>query len=231
MTTASLATATSFFIAPGTEEQRLTDALASAAHVVIADWEDMVPPERKTEARDLVRQLFAAPSGPLKVVRINAPDAPEFEVDIKALADVNIDGILVPKGVPDLIERLGPEGPPLLVLVETGAGVRLAYETASMPRVAGLVIAPGDLSKDLRIALRPDGQSLLYTRSKLVVDCAAAGIRSPIDIPSASEGDALRAEVAYAQSLGLGGKLCLKPGQAELINESFAAAPTPAAAH
>jgi citrate lyase beta subunit len=231
VTAMSLATATSFFIAPGTEEARLAEALVSPAHAVIADWEDMVAPDRKAEARSLVGRLFSVPAGPLKLVRINAPDTSEYELDAKALSDMDVDGIMVPKGTPDLIELLGPEGAPVLALVETGAGVRLAYETAAMPRVAGLVIAPGDLCRDLRMQLRPDGQSLLYTRSKLVVDCAAAGTRAPIDIPSSSEGDALSDEVAYALSLGLGGKLCLKPGQAEVINETFATGAPSAPAH
>jgi citrate lyase subunit beta/citryl-CoA lyase len=73
--------------------------------------------------------------------------------------------------------------------------------------------------------LRPDGQSLLYTRSKLVVDSAAAGIRAPVDIPSQRQGDALRDEVRLARSLGLWGKLCLQAGQAEVINQAFASVP------
>jgi citrate lyase subunit beta/citryl-CoA lyase len=121
-----------------------------------------------------------------------------------------------------MIGLAGAGLPPIIGLVESGEGVRLAYETASDARVVALAIAPGDLSKDLRMELRPDGQSLLYTRSKLVVDCAAAGIRAPIDIPSAADGEALLADVALSRSLGLWGRLCLRPGQAEIINAGFA---------
>jgi citrate lyase subunit beta/citryl-CoA lyase len=220
--------ARSFFIAAGVEEERLHDALASSAHAVIADFEDLVAPERKAEARSIAKNLFVGSSNSLKLVRVNAPDTDEFQLDLAALSGLTLDGVVVPKGTPDLVARLGAEGLPLLALVESGEGVRLAYETACNPRVAGLVIAPGDLSKDLKMQLRPDGQSLLYTRSKLVVDSAAAGIRGPIDIPSASEGDALADEVAYARSLGLWGKLCMKPGQAEVINDTFAALAAPA---
>ncbi|MCU1358733.1 MAG: CoA ester lyase [Ilumatobacteraceae bacterium] len=215
----ALADARSFFITAGTNEEVLRQALASAAHAVVADFEDMVPPDQKAAAREVARRVFAEPTNCLKLVRINAPDSDEHAADMTAMADMGLDGIVVPKATPAIVGLMGDSGPAIVGLVETGEGVRLAYETACMPRVVLLAIAPGDLSKDLRMQLRPDGQSLLYTRSKLVVDSAAAGIRAPIDIPSANLDDALRADVQYSRSLGLWGRLCLRPGQAEVINE------------
>jgi citrate lyase beta subunit len=220
----ALAGARSFFITAGTNDEVLRQALASPAHAVIADFEDMVPPEQKASARQVAGRLFAEPSDCLKLVRLNAPDSDEHDADVAAIAHMALDAVVVPKASPAMIARMGDDGPAIIALIETGEGVRLAFETACHPRVVALAIAPGDLSKDLRMELRPDGQSLLYTRSKLVVDSAAAGIRSPIDIPSANSDDALRADVQYSRSLGLWGRLCLRPGQAEVINEVYAAA-------
>ena len=219
--TTSLANARSFFIAAGTDIDALRAAVRSPAHAVIVDFEDLVPAERKDEARRNARALFADPAECLKMVRMNAPDTEHAAADLRAVADMAIDAIVVPKASPSMIDLLGVDGPPIVGLVETGDGVRLAYETARRERVVMLAIAPGDMSKDLRMDLRPDGQSLLYTRSKLVVDSAAAGIRSPIDIPSAAMDEALRADVMYSRSLGLWGRLCLRPGQAEVINLAF----------
>jgi citrate lyase subunit beta/citryl-CoA lyase len=219
--TTPLADARSFFINAGTNEDGLRAALASAAHAVIADLEDLVPAGQKDAARATARRLFAEPQTALKMVRINAPDTDDFEADMAAIADMALDAIVVPKATPAIIALLGPSGPPIIGLVESGEGVHFAYETACHPRVVMLAIAPGDLSKDLQMALRADGQSLLYTRSKLVVDSAAAGIRPPIDVPSGNMDDALRADVEYSRSLGLWGRLCLRPGQAEVINDSY----------
>jgi citrate lyase subunit beta/citryl-CoA lyase len=221
MSSPTLNDARSFFIGPGTDRAGLQAAMNSAADAVVADLEDLVPPEQKPQARAVVEQLFARPARGLKLVRVNATDTEEYLADEEILARLRIDGIVVPKGTPQMIDALSSDGVPILALIESAQGVRLAYETAMRSRVVGLVIAPGDLSKDLRMNLRTDGQSLLYVRSKLVVDSAAAGVRPPVDIPSRSEGDALTDEVAYARSLGLWGKLCMKPGQAEVINAAF----------
>jgi citrate lyase subunit beta/citryl-CoA lyase len=216
-----LSAARSFLIRPGTDAATLTSGLQSAAHAVIADLEDLVPADQKSTARDTVRELFAAPSRASKLVRINAPDTEEFAADRTLLDEIELDGVIVPKASPAMLGMLGGLTLPVLALIETAEGVREAFETARLPTVVALIIAPGDLSKALQIEIRPDGQSLLYTRSKLVVDSAAAGIRPPIDIPARSEGDELRAEVAYARSLGLWGKLCLQVAQAATINEAF----------
>ncbi|MDP1795072.1 MAG: aldolase/citrate lyase family protein [Acidimicrobiales bacterium] len=217
----SLATARSFFIAPGADLDGLRAALESPAHAVIVDLEDLVPVDQKAAARANARALLAEPRATLKIVRVNAPDTEHWAADLAAIADLPIDAILLPKASPSMVQMLGTDGPPIIGLVESGDGVRLAYEIAMLPRVVALAIAPGDLGKDLKLEIRPDGQSLLYARSKLVVDSSAAGIRSPIDIPSAAVGDALRADVALSRSLGLWGRLCLKPGQAAVINEAF----------
>jgi citrate lyase subunit beta/citryl-CoA lyase len=70
----------------------------------------------------------------------------------------------------------------------------------------------------------PDGRELLYARSALVVDAAAAGLAGPIDGPCTAIGDeaALRAETAAAKALGFSGKICIHPSQLDTVHDVFA---------
>ena len=101
--------------------------------------------------------------------------------------------------------------------------MRLAYETASSERVVALVLGAADLGAQLWLEPRDDNQELLYARSKLVVDSAAAGIRAPFDVVHLNvEDDAgMEAEALLARSLGLRGKACIHPRQVPVANRVF----------
>jgi citrate lyase subunit beta/citryl-CoA lyase len=119
---------------------------------------------------------------------------------------------------------LGAEGPPVLALVESAAGLRSSFEIASRPRVAALVLGAADLGAELGLEPRTDGLELLHARSTLVVDSAAAGIRPPIDVVflDTRDADGLERETRLARSLGFGGKACIHPDQVPIVNEVFA---------
>ena len=103
----------------------------------------------------------------------------------------------------------------MIAIVETAQGLRLAYETASSPRVAALLLGAADLGAELGWEPRPDGLELLYARSKVVADSAAAGIRGPFDIVHLDTRDdaGLEAAARFARSLGFRGKACIHPAQ------------------
>lgn len=186
-------------------------------------------PAEKERARDLVvRVLAETESACARLVRVNGVGTPFWQDDLRALAGVALDAIVLPKASPDAVRALGPEGPPVLAIVETAAGLRLAYETALEPRVFALALGAADLGAEIGLEPRRDGLELLYARSKLVVDSAAAGVRAPFDVVHLDVRDAqgLEEECLLARSLGLRGKLCIHPAQAEVVNRLFA--PTPA---
>src|SRR5207244_1939685 len=103
-------------------------------------------------------------------------------------------------------------------------GVRHAYEIASAPRVQALIFGAVDLGTGLGLEPRPDGQEILYARSKVVVDSAAAGIRPPIDVVHLDihDDEGLEAECRLARSLGFRGKACIHPRQVPIVNSVFA---------
>jgi citrate lyase subunit beta/citryl-CoA lyase len=200
--------------------------------VVIADLEDAVSRSEKAAARELVARLFGEiESRCAKTVRVNGADTDLFEDDLTAVAGLDLDGIVLPKATPEAVTAvrdaargLTPEEVPILAIIESARGLRLAYETADSAQVAALVLGAADLGAELGLEPRADGQEILYARSKLVVDSAAAGIRPPIDVVHLDTRDeaGLEAEALLARSLGFGGKMCIHPTQLPAVNRAFA---------
>src|SRR6266550_7850998 len=215
----------SLLFAPGSDERKLVKALASAADAVVADLEDAVVPSEKAGARGLVREVFAAAvaDGPLRLVRVNAIGSEFHEDDMAAVAVIAPDAIVLPKATRDAVDALGTDGPPVVAIAETAQGVRLAYEIASRPRVVALQIGAVDLGAEVGFEPRPDGLEILYVRSKVVLDSAAAGLRPPFDVVhlDIEAGAALEEECRVARSLGLRGKACIHPSQVPVVNRAF----------
>jgi citrate lyase beta subunit len=201
------------------------NALESDADAAVADLEDAVTPAEKEAARDLVLRVLAeTPGRGARLVRVNAPGTAWFEADLAAARELALDAIVVPKATPEAVAELGATGPPLLALVETAEGLLLAYETARSPRVGALALGAADLGAELGLEPRADGLEILFARSKLVVDSAAAGLRPPFDVVHLDVRDdpGLEAEARLARSLGFRGKLCIHPAQVPVVNRVFA---------
>jgi citrate lyase beta subunit len=191
----------------------------------VADLEDAVSFEEKGSARKLTARLLEEiGSRCAKIVRVNGADTDLFDDDLAAVAELDLDGIVLPKATPEAVGTLGPDGPPVIAIVETAQGLRLAYETAIQPRVFALVLGAVDLGAELALEPRADGQEILFARSTVVVDSAAADIRPPFDVVHLATRDeaGLEAEALLARSLGFGGKACIHPAQLEVVNRVFA---------
>jgi citrate lyase subunit beta/citryl-CoA lyase len=169
-----------------------------------------------------VRAVLAG-SGPLRLVRVNAVGTEFHEDDLAAVAAIEPDAIVLPKATPDAVDALGADGPPVVAIAETAQGVRLAYEIASRPRVVALQLGAVDLGAEVGLEPRPDGLEILYARSKLVLDSAAAGVRPPFDVVhlDIEAGAALEEECRLARSLGFRGKACIHPSQVPVVNRAF----------
>src|SRR3954451_23343624 len=222
---ASLAGARSYLFVPATDEHRVDKALSSAAHAVIVDVEDAVAEDRKEDARALVvRRLRQPRPRGAQLVRINALDTAHARADLQAIEGLALDGLVVPKAEPQPLQALAPSGPPVIALVETAIGLRRAFETASRPRVAALMLGIVDLAAQLGATPGPDQREMLHARSALVVDAIAAGLGGPIDGPCTAIGDeaALLAETEHAKALGFTGKACIHPAQLATVHAVFA---------
>lgn len=214
----------SLLFAPGSDERKLEKALASDADAVVADLEDAVSFDEKPAARErVVRLLAEKKTACARMVRLNGVGTEFFEDDVAAVADLGLDAVVLPKATPEAVAALGKGGPPIVAIVETALGLRLAYETAASPRVAALVLGGVDLGAELRLEPRADGQEILFARSKVVLDSAAARVRAPFDVVHLDVRDdgGLEASARFARSLGFGGKACVHPAQVPIVNRVF----------
>ena len=214
----------SLLFAPGIDGRKLAKALSSPADAVVCDLEDAVAPGDKDAARDVTaRALAEAPAGPARLVRINSAGTPWFEDDLAFAAGLSLDGLVLPKSSPESVELLGSAGPPVIAIVETAKGLRQAFEIASEPRVAALILGAVDLGAEIGLEPRPDGQEILYARSQIAIDSAAAGIRGPFDVVHLDlyDEEGLETQCRLARALGFRGKACIHPGQIETINRIF----------
>jgi citrate lyase beta subunit len=220
-----LETARSFLFAPGNEEGKLRKALAAGADAVVADLEDGVAPERRAEARAVVgRVLREVDAESAVLVRVNPPGSEWFEEDLALAQELSLAAVVLPKATPESAAALGPDGPPVVAIVESASGLRDCAETAAAPRVAALALGSHDLGAELRTTQREDQLELLLPRFQLVVASAAAGLRAPIDTVFLDTRDEARLEheCRLARSLGLRGKLCIHPAQLGAVHRVFA---------
>lgn len=219
-----LTAARSFLFVPGSDERKLGKALDAGADVVIADLEDAVLPDEKDRARALATAVLAgAATESLRLVRVNALGTQWHDDDLAALRAAEVDGIVLPKASPDAAASAAAGGLPVVAIVETADGLRRAHAVASVPGVEALVLGAVDLGLELGLEPRGDGQELLFARSMLVVDSAAAGIRPPVDQVWVDVRDlaGLERDCALARSLGFRGKACIHPAQVEVVNNAF----------
>jgi citrate lyase beta subunit len=217
-TATDLAHLCSLLFAPGSDERKLRSALALSADGAVADLEDAVAPAQKEAAREIVARVRPP------IVRVNGAETQWFAADLALVEQLAVEAIVLPKAMPEAVAALGDTGPPVIAIVETAAGVRNAYEIAAMPRVAALLLGAVDLGAEVGLEPRPDGLEILYARSKVVLDSAAAGIRPPFDIVhlDVTDDEGLEEECRLARSLGFRGKACIHPAQVPIVNRVFA---------
>ena len=207
---------------------------------VILDLEDSVAPDKKEEARYLVRNALRQVDfyGAERMVRIN--QLPMGLRDLEFVVPHHPNLILLPKcesaeqvkqvdaRIQELARQHGVEQPIYLMpIIESALGVVKAYEIASASKsVVSLAIGLEDYTADLGTQRTNDGRETFYARSTLVNAARAAGIQ-PIDsvFSDVSDMEALRSVVLESKSLGFDGMGCIHPRQIKVIHEAFA--PTP----
>ena len=159
-------------------------------------------------------------------MRVNGVDTAPFERDLALVRELGLEAVMLPKATPEAVAALGADGPPVIAIVETALGLRLAYETAAAPRVAVLMLGAADLGAELGLEPRADELEILYARSKLVADSAAAGVRPPIDVVhlDVRDREGLERSARLARSLGYRSKACIHPDQVPVVNGVFSPA-------
>ncbi|MBL7161930.1 MAG: citrate lyase acyl carrier protein [Anaerolineales bacterium] len=222
---------------PGNSPKLMLNAGIHQPDGVILDLEDSVAPDKKDEARLLVRNALRQVDfyGTERMVRIN--QLPRGLDDLEFVVPHNVNLILLPKcesaaqvqQVDDRIAEIAAqhtiEQPIYLMpIIESALGVVNAYEIASASEnVVALAIGLEDYTADLGAPRTNEGRETFYARSALVNAARAAGIQPTDSVFSdVSDMEALRAVVLESKSLGFDGMGCIHPRQIKVVHEAFA---------
>ena len=221
---------------PGNNPALMINAGIHKPDGIILDLEDSVAPEKKDEARFLVRNALRAIDfyGAERMVRINP--LPLGVEDLKAILPQNPHMLLIPKaetsGQIAEIDRLVTEYEQnekslkkvlFMPIVESALGVENAYSIATTSdRIVAVAIGLEDLTADLGVRRTREGQESLWARSRLVNACAAAGIQAIDSVFSdVADSEGLREAVARSKAMGFSGMGCIHPRQIKIIHKGF----------
>ena len=225
---------------PGNSPKLMLNAGIHQPDGIILDLEDSVAPDKKDEARLLVRNVLCQVDfyGAERMVRIN--QLARGLDDLEFVVPHNVNLILLPKcesaaqvqqvdaRIAEIKERQNIAHPIFLTpIIESALGVVNAYEIASASEnVAALAIGLEDYTADLGAPRTNEGRESFYARSTLVNAARAAGIQ-PIDsvFSDVSDMEALRNVVLESKSLGFDGMGCIHPRQIKAIHDAFAPSP------
>ncbi len=221
---------------PGNSPSMMLNAGIHQPDGIILDLEDSVAPEKKAEARILVRNALCQVDfyGAERMVRIN--QLPAGLEDLDEVVPQHLHLVLLPKcehgsQVVEVVERIQSilkahnqeREIYLMPIIESALGVENAFEiaTASLSVVA-MAIGLEDYTADLGVKRTQRGKESLYARTRLVNACKAAGIQ-PIDsvYSDVANMEGLKKNVATSRSLGFEGMGCIHPRQVPVIKEAF----------
>ncbi len=224
---------------PGNNPGMFLNAGLHSPDGVILDLEDSVAPDRKDEARILVRNALRTVDfyGAERMIRIN--QGPRGLGDLDMLIPHNVHLVLIPKcedaetvrsvdnRIREIKQREGQSGTVYLMpIIESALGVENVREIATASdSVVALAIGLEDYTADLGVQRTKEGRESLYARNRLVVACKAAGIQ-PIDSVFSDVGDmeGLLENVLSSKAMGFEGMGCIHPRQIAVIRDGFSPA-------
>jgi citrate lyase subunit beta/citryl-CoA lyase len=231
---------------PGDSERKLAKGEGTGAEALILDLEDAVAPERRPQARGLVREYLTARRGarqPALWVRVNPLDSPDALADLAAVMPGAPDGIVVPKSSSgaDVVrldhylsalearEGIAVGSTRILpVATETARALfSLASYVGASPRLHGLTWGAEDLPAALGATTNrgPDGElAFVYQLARAL--CLAAAVAAdvqPVDTvyPDFRDLAGLEKSSARARMDGFTGKIAIHPDQVSIIQRAF----------
>lgn len=222
---------------PGNSPSLMLNAGIHKPNGLILDLEDAVAPDKKHDARFLVRNALRSLNfyGTERMVRINQGERGLEDLDFVIPHGVNL--ILVPKvetpeqmiAVDEKIKRIqakhGLKNPVwLMPIIESAKGVMHAYSIATASHsVSSLAIGLEDYTADLGVRRTAEATESFFARTTLVNAAVAAGIQAIDSVFSdVSDMEGLKKNVQTSKSLGFNGMGCIHPRQVRVIHENFA---------
>ena len=220
---------------PGSNPRALEKARGLAADALIMDLEDAVAPDAKGTARQQIAVALSEGGYGQRelIVRTNGLDSPWGEDDLKAVACMGADAVLLPKvesrdmvlaAIAILDSAGGPMDLPIWCMMETPLAMLHAEEIAfAHERVGCLVMGTSDLAKDLYAAHTPARTPFMTSLGLCILAARAAGIGILDGVYlDLADDDGLRASCVQGLELGMDGKTLIHPKTIATANEVFA---------
>lgn len=222
----------SFLYVPGDRPDRVAKAMASSADAVIVDLEDAVKPDRKDDARAVVRACAARTTGEVWVRVGSGDDLPRdlAAVAVPAAAGL-VHGVVVAKcettAVLDQVVAALGEHVAVAALVESARAVRRLDDLVAHPAVVQCHLGEVDLLAELG-AHGDGGEELLrHVRAELVVASVAAGRLAPIGGVhlAIDDLDALERTSRRLAETGFAGRAVIHPSHCDPVHAAFGPGP------
>lgn len=218
---------------PGSNARAMEKASALQADSLIFDLEDAVSPDKKSEAREMVAAAVTTNSyGNREVlVRINSTDTDWAEDDIRKVAPLPIDGLVIPKvqnaevlqATIRSINTIAEKPLPVWIMTETPRGV-LEADTiyGCSDQIEGIILGTSDLAKELRIPHTPERTGFQHLLSHCVIAARAYGLDIIDGVHlNFRDLDEFRNHCQQGRDLGFDGKSLIHPSQIDICNSVF----------
>lgn len=221
---------------PGNSPALMINAFLHRPDGLILDLEDSVAPDKKAEARVLVRNaLRALDFGKAeRMVRINQLPAGLEDLDWVIPHGVNLvllpkcesadQVVTVKKRIDEINLQVGLECPVwIMPIIESAKGVVNAFSIAcASESVVALAIGLEDYTADLGVRRTGEGGESLYARSAVVNAAKAAGIQAIDSVFSdVDDMDGLHNTVLRSRAMGFDGMGCIHPRQIQVIHNGY----------
>jgi len=220
---------------PASNQRALEKARILPADCLILDLEDAVAPSAKAVARQQITEAIEQQyyNKCEVIVRINSLDTPWGHDDLKAMASLAIDGILIPKvnsasdvlAVIDLLDHHDKLATlPIWIMAETIQGIQnINNIAAAHKRVAAIVMGTSDLAKEMRVKHTLDRVGFLAP----LTHCVMAARMNNLDIIDGvflelNDLESFSYACKQGHSMGFDGKSLIHPKQIEEANKIFA---------
>jgi len=220
----------------GIDPEGCANAAGFHADALLFEIEDSVPPGDKQQARQRVAAVLNAGGfrRQERLVTVNALDTPWGRDDLIAMARAPLDGIVLAKtesaeGVCAAEAILVAHGAPptlrLWAMIETARGLAQAQAiAAATPRLVGMHVGLGDLSRSLNGFRRPaiNRWPMVPALATIVLAARAHGLAvldSAFREPRDAEG--FRAACLASRELGFDGKVFEDPALIPVANEAY----------
>ncbi|MDP4291887.1 MAG: aldolase/citrate lyase family protein [Bacteroidota bacterium] len=221
---------------PGNSPELMINAGLHHPDGIILDLEDAVAPDKKHEARFMVRNALRAIyfHGAERMVRIN--QIPGGIADLDYIIPHKVNLLLIPKceypeQIKQVNKRIGIISTKcnlnhkiwLMPIIESAKGIINAYDIAtSANNIVAMAIGLEDYTADIGVSRTREGTESFVARNKIVIACKAAGIQAIDSVFSdINDLEALYQTALQSKALGFAGMGCIHPRQIKPIREAF----------